>query len=143
VLNLVPSAKGIHTRDLLDSQSIWQDAYRGCEVVGMAEQSTAHLERRGTRRFALSLPLSIVDPSGTKKANTRDISARGVSFFTDTPLAEGAELSFTLTLTSEVTLTEDVNVQCFGRVLRTDHATDGGSSAVAAIIERYEFLGRN
>ena len=46
-------------------------------------------EQRATRRFALRLPLTVKFPDGgEKEAQTRDVSARGISFYVDSPSAK-------------------------------------------------------
>ena len=50
----------------------------------------AQQEKRATRRFALRLPVAVTyADNGTqeKSAQTRDVSARGISFFVDAPIA--------------------------------------------------------
>ena len=100
-------------------------------------------EQRATRRFSLRLPLAIKYVDGgphEKVAHTRDVSARGVCFYLDNTIAEGSELEFTLTLPPEITLTESIRVHCKGRVVRVDALDPSGKVAIAAIIDRYEFL---
>ncbi len=98
------------------------------------------LERRATRRFSLRLPVAVKHPEkGELPTHTRDISSRGICFFLELPLEVGAELEFTLTLPPEVTLTEAIRVRCRARVVRVDDAPTGGV-AIAAVIDRYEFL---
>lgn len=100
-------------------------------------------EQRTTRRFSLRLPLAVKYTDGEVQerfAHTRDVSARGVCFYMDSGIAEGSEIEFTLTLPPEITLTESIRVHCKGRVVRVDPAAPGGKVAIAAIIDRYEFL---
>ena len=73
-------------------------------------------------------------------AQTRDVSARGICFYMDSPLTTGADIEFTLTLPPEITLTESIRVQCKGRVVRVEDSSDAGKVTVAAVIEEYEFL---
>ncbi len=97
-------------------------------------------EQRATRRFALRLPLTVKFPDGgEKEAQTRDVSARGISFYVDSPLTEGTTIEFTLTLPPEITLTESIKVHCRGRVVRVEPQSPG-RVGIAAVIERYEFL---
>ncbi len=99
-------------------------------------------EQRATRRFPLKLPVSVKSPiGGDAAAHTRDVSARGVCFYLDSPhLEKGASIEFTLTLPPEITMTESIRVRCRGRVVRVEAAGPDGKSAVAAQIEKYEFL---
>ncbi|MFB3915285.1 MAG: PilZ domain-containing protein [Terriglobales bacterium] len=108
--------------------------------------SQVKAEKRSTRRFELRLPVSVKSPdqAGVElSAETRDVSARGICFCLQQPLAENTDLEFTLTLPPEITLTESIRVRCFGRVVRVEPGTRPGTMAVAAVIERYEFLGES
>lgn len=100
------------------------------------------IERRASRRFSMNLPLSIrhEGPAGIVEhaARTRDISFRGLYFLTDTPYEAGSKIEFVLTLPKEITQAGDVQIRCFGRVVRVE--THERSHGVAACIERYDFL---
>ena len=100
-------------------------------------------EKRGTRRFALRLPVSVTyagNPGAALTAQTRDVSARGVCFYLEAPLALGSKIDFTLTLPPEITLTESIRVRCRGKVVRVDEAMADAKLPVAAVIDEYEFL---
>lgn len=100
-------------------------------------------EKRATRRFALRLPVSL-NPAGKSgevfTAQTRDVSARGICFYVDSPLTTGSEIEFTLTLPPEITLTESIRVRCKGKVVRVDSGLTDAKVPVAAVIDEYEFL---
>lgn len=97
-------------------------------------------EKRSTRRFSLRLPIQFdTVEHGNTIAYTRDVSARGICFYVDSPISEGAPIRFTLTLPQEVTLTEAISVQCRGRVVRVEPVRSNGSIAVAAIIDHYDY----
>jgi len=103
----------------------------------------AEQEKRATRRFALRLPVAVTyADNGTqeKAAQTRDVSARGISFYVEAPIAAGSPIEFTLTLPAEITLTESIRVHCKGKVVRLDEGKPAGKMAVAAVIDEYEFL---
>ena len=100
-------------------------------------------EKRAARRFALRIPVSVARGENTdqsESAQLRDVSARGISFYLDSPIAQGSPLAFTLTLPPEITLTESIRVQCKGHVVRVEESANEGKMAVAAVIEDYEFL---
>ncbi len=104
--------------------------------------SEAEQEQRNTRRFALQLPVSVKYVEGAAKeqiAQTRDVSARGVFFYMDSNVKVGSDLEFTLTLPSEITLTDSIRVRCKGKVVRVE---DKGSDriGVAAAIDQYDFI---
>ena len=102
-------------------------------------------EKRGARRFALRVPVSVNrntaenNVSG-ESAQLRDVSARGICFYLDSAIEQGANIGFTLTLPPEITLTESIRVQCKGRVVRVEASAPDGKVTVAAVIEEYEFL---
>jgi len=99
-------------------------------------------EKRAARRFALRVPVTVnrEHTANPEAANIRDVSARGICFYLDSAIAQGASIGFTLTLPPEITLTESIRVQCKGRVVRVEDARDDGKVTVAAVIEEYEFL---
>jgi hypothetical protein len=90
--------------------------------------------------MALPLTLRLHDSSGpvAKPGETRDVSFRGLYFWTKEALETGNPIEFVLTLPREITLTRDVNIHCFGRVTRVENQQQ--TRGVAARIERYEFL---
>jgi len=103
----------------------------------------AQQEKRAARRFALRIPVSVArgeNSNFSEFAQLRDVSARGICLYLDSPMAQGSPIAFTLTLPPEITLTESIRVQCKGRVVRVDGLTGDGKMAVAAVIEEYEFL---
>jgi hypothetical protein len=100
-------------------------------------------EKRSARRFALRIPVSVArgeKMEQSEPAQLRDVSARGICLYLDSPIEQGSPIGFTLTLPPEITLTESIRVQCKGRVVRIDSAANNGKLAVAAVIEEYEFI---
>jgi hypothetical protein len=100
-------------------------------------------EKRAARRFALHVPLTVAHDENSPEGEVgqiRDVSARGISFFVESAVTQGSPIAFTLTLPPEITLTESIRVQCKGRVVRVDNTGSNGRTAVAAVIEEYEFL---
>src|ERR1039458_6636222 len=103
----------------------------------------AQQEKRAARRFALRIPVSVArgeNSEYTESAQIRDVSARGICFYLESPIEQGSPIGFTLTLPPEITLTESIRVQCKGRVVRIEDATVEGTMAVAAVIEDSKFL---
>src|SRR5437588_509815 len=87
----------------------------------MATSSATKTEQRTSRRFALKLPVSIRCENGEiteVPAETRDVSAQGVFFYTGSRLSKGSKVEFTLTLPPDITLTESIRVRCRGRIVR-------------------------
>src|SRR5215469_5464323 len=101
-------------------------------------------EKRGARRFALHVPVSVSRNTAdsnvsTESAQLRDVSSRGIRFYLDSAIEQGASIAFTLTLPPEITLTESIRVQCKGRVVRVEEAAPDGKVGVAAVIDAYDF----
>ncbi|MCL6566062.1 MAG: PilZ domain-containing protein [Acidobacteriia bacterium] len=99
-------------------------------------------ERRASRRFALNLPVMIRRPGDAGdselRAETRDVSFRGLYFLIEGSFEEGMPIEFILTLPKEITLASDVHIRCFGEVVRVEPLNS--HRGVAARIDRYEFL---
>jgi hypothetical protein len=78
------------------------------------------IERRAGQRFPFLLPVSLRDTSSGAEGLgfTQDISSRGVFFFTEMPIGEGAAVELTLNMPSEITLGDNMRVRCRGHVLR-------------------------
>ena len=99
-------------------------------------------EKRAARRFALRVPVTVNrdQAAGNETAQIRDVSARGISFYLESAVAQGSHIGFTLTLPPEITLTESIRVQCKGRVVRVEEDRPDGKVGVAAVIDEYAFL---
>jgi len=111
--------------------------------------SPVRVERRVGQRFPYLLPLSLRAGSIEGVGFTQDLSSRGVFFFTDVPLSDGAEIELTLRMPSEITLGENMPVRCRGRILRLTRPTGPVQNAsaraetkigVAVRLECYEYL---
>jgi hypothetical protein len=112
------------------------------------------VERRVGQRFSYLLPVALRQPSVSIEGLgfTQDLSSRGVFFFTDAPLQEGAEIELTLRMPSEITLGESMPVRCRGRILRLVKPTGATAQdsvhavraetkiGVAVRLEGYEYL---
>ena len=99
-------------------------------------------DRREARRFVMTLPVRVMarDSSGHElKAQTRDVSYRGLYFLTEAPFDYGTEIDFVLTLPEQMITAGDVNIRCHGRVVRVE-PNEGGRTGIAAKIEKYEFV---
>ncbi len=98
-------------------------------------------ERRTSRRFTMALPVRVRrkgSKSGEMLAQTRDVSFRGLYFLAEVHFEKGTEIEFVLTLPKEVTLSGEVNIRCFGVVVRVE--AHNSRRGIAARIDRYEFL---
>jgi hypothetical protein len=100
-------------------------------------------ERRTMRRFDIRLPALVkLAGKGFQEllTETQNVSARGVFFHVDRPVACGLTLEITLTLPSHITLAEAVRVRFTGRIIRVESSNGTSRVGVAALIEEYEFL---
>jgi PilZ domain len=99
------------------------------------------IERRASRRFTMTLPLTIrssgID-SSERQGQTRDVSFRGLYFLVDADYEPGRSIEFILTLPREITMAGDVLIRCYAEVIRVE--PHNGRRGVAARIDRYEFL---
>jgi hypothetical protein len=99
-------------------------------------------DRREARRFMMTLPVRVLAHDANSpelKANTRDVSYRGLYFLTEARFEQGSEIDFVLTLPQQMISAGDVNIRCHGKVVRVE-ATDNGHTGIAARIDRYEFV---
>jgi hypothetical protein len=93
---------------------------------------------RNAIRFPLHLPVALKTDSGEYKAETRDISAGGIMFFTQAQITVGAVVQFTIRMPGKTLgAEEDVLVQCDGRVVR--NTEEGSGRMVAVAIDEYRF----
>lgn len=103
-------------------------------------------ERRGARRYDLSLPVMIRVPSQgyseTQNGRTRDISTRGLYFVVDRGVRTGSDLDIMLTLPKEMTNGDEVLVKASGKIVRVESRLEDGNErqGVAAVIERYDIM---
>ncbi len=105
------------------------------------------MEHRRTRRFTLSLPLSVVR-SGVERitlaGHTKNISSSGVLFTTENEPSVTGSIEYVITLNQDEK--QPINLRCVGKVVRLERAAngyhEGGQAAyqVAATLERYEFV---
>jgi hypothetical protein len=101
-------------------------------------------ERRMMRRFDMRLPAIVrLDGANDFHTETQNVSARGVFFYLDRPVAAGTKLEVTLTFPPHVTLTDAVRVRFSARVIRVESPLPSLRIGTAAMIEDYEFLRSN
>ena len=98
-------------------------------------------DRRAMRRFGMTLPASVRVPGipSPFRVQTKNVSARGIFFYIDRLMKEGAQVEVTMAFPPQVTLAEPLRVRFLARVVRVEpqNPTHVG---VAAAIEEYEFL---
>ena len=108
------------------------------------------VERRAAQRFQVHQPLAVHFDGRTVPGFIQDLSGRGIFFYAETALPEGAVVELTFTMPSEITLGDNMPVRCRGRVLRasassTGHFQAGHSRAsqqdgIAVQLESYQYL---
>ena len=106
----------------------------------MTSTDPNRLERRGAQRFEVHLPLAVHFEGRTMPAFTQDLSGRGIFFYAEAALPEGAVVELTFTMPSEVTLGENMPVRCRGRVLRAAPPQGGQRNGIAVQLDSYEYL---
>jgi hypothetical protein len=98
------------------------------------------LERRGAQRFEVHQPLSVHFDGRTVPGFIQDLSGRGIFFYAETTLPEGAVVELTFIMPSEITLAESMPVRCRGRVLRASPSPAGQRNGIAAQLASYQYL---
>src|ERR1700687_3928181 len=101
------------------------------------------LERRGAQRFAVHLPLAVHFEGRTVPGFTQDLSGRGIFFYAETALAEGAVVELAFTMPSEITLAENMPVRCRGRVRLASASQAGQRRGIAVQLDSYQYLAAN
>jgi hypothetical protein len=102
-------------------------------------------EKRKARRFDLKLPFELLrdgSDSTLVGGETCNVSSRGVLFHAQTDLPLGEPIEYMITLPSGIREGISVRLRCVGKVVRTETPRNTVSNhiAVAATLERYEFL---
>lgn len=91
-------------------------------------------ERRTQQRIRLETPASVATGRYSIAASTKNVSDRGLFFFTDTRVEVGSEIDVVLMLREELRLPFNGMVCCHGRVVRSD--SGGGQYGFAVHIDR-------
>jgi len=106
----------------------------------MSSAETNRLERRASQRFELNLPVAIKCDERTLPGCAQNLSGRGIFFYTEASLPQGAVVEMTFVMPSEITLGDNMPVRCRGRVLRSAISCAGHSNGVAVAFDSYEYL---
>jgi hypothetical protein len=99
------------------------------------------IDRRGTLRFRVNVPLTVTIGDLELPAYTENLSNRGVYFYLDSAHSTiiDPDFSFVVELPPEITLSTCCWIRCRGKVLRKEKAS-GDSLGVAAEILDYSIL---
>jgi PilZ domain len=98
-------------------------------------------ERRAHQRFPVQLPIVLTSAfmGGEAEGVTRDVSAKGVFFYTSAArLKVAVAIAFKMLLPAEITGTDNTRVACKGKIVRVEEEA-GGRMGVAATIDRIDF----
>ena len=98
-------------------------------------------DRRAMPRFDMRLPAAVKLDRGAVNellTETQNVSARGMFFYLDRPLVEGARIEITMTFPPHMTLTDSVRMRFVARVVRVDSPLPASRIGVAAVIEKIE-----
>lgn len=100
------------------------------ELVAMSSNPNGPcVERRAAQRFEVHLPLTVHYEGRAVPGFIQDLSGRGIFFFAEAALPEGAIVELTFNMPSEITLAENMPVRCRGRVLRSSASPNGQASS--------------
>lgn len=109
----------------------------------MTEDFAATNDRRGSQRFKISAPLTVIAGDREIAAFTRDLSNKGVYFYLS--LADSAlidrDFEFMIEMPSEITLASSCRIRCKGKLVRKEMTSRNLTGAgVAAEILDYSIL---
>ena len=100
------------------------------------------VEKRTGKRLPMHLLVSGRCPDGStfeEIGETRDVSAGGVYFYTESRVAEGSPIDLLLPLPPQLADRREVWVLCKGEVARVEPIPDG-RNGVGVLIESYEMV---
>jgi len=107
------------------------------------DTTTAANERRGSQRFKISAPLTVIVGEHEIPAYTRDLSNHGVYFYLTLPDSTliDRDFEFLIEMPSEITLTASCRIRCRGKLVRKEVTSRNLTGAgVAAEILDYSIL---
>ena len=104
------------------------------------QQST---ERRASRRFTMTLPLTVrpTEPGGSEQqGQTRDVSFRGLYYTSEADFAPGSPIELILTLPAKSPMAGDVHIRCFAEIVRVEPQRRPPRRGCSHRPQFYEFL---
>ena len=107
------------------------------EMAPMTLDLESAMDRRKTRRFKVSSPLTVALGDREIPAYTRDLSDRGVYFYLGSEDSGfiGDNIAFVVDLPPEITMSTCCRIQCRGRVLRREGSPMGLAGVAAQILD--------
>ena len=106
----------------------------------MTDTAPNRIERRSAQRFEVLVPVAVRYNGQMTSGFTQNLSGRGMFFYAEASIPEGALVELTFSMPSEVTLGESMPVRCRGRVLRAAAPQPGQGNGIAVQLESYEYL---
>ncbi len=107
------------------------------EMVRMTKEVTTANDQRGSQRFKISAPLTVLVGDREIPAYTRDLSNRGVYFYL--ALADSAmidqDFEFLIDMPPEITLSTRCRIRCRGRAVRKESALMSLTGIAAEILD--------
>jgi len=98
-------------------------------------------EKRSVPRLSSRVPLTFKLKSGKEAAaETRDISSRGLFFFTDAKIEESSEIEIVMMMPPELAPFDLRWVCCHATVVRVENDASRRQIGVAAVINRLDAL---
>ena len=103
----------------------------------MTQDSAVANDRRGSQRFRVSAPLTIIVGDHKIPAYTRDLSNRGVYFYLDSAdqTAVNDDFEFVVELPPEITLSTCCRISCRGSWVRTEEGSAHFTGVAAKILD--------
>ena len=98
-------------------------------------------EHRIAQRFPVHVPVKVKIPGRDAEVvySTRDVSHRGIFFYTNEPLPEDSPIQFIMKLSASGAPEHGIQVLCSGTVVRVEVPIDG-EVGMAATIDSYRFV---
>jgi hypothetical protein len=101
-------------------------------------------DRRLDTRLDLKVPLTFrpvtLPPSNAQRAESLNLSRRGLCFCTDSPLQLGDQVEVFMTLPAEISQCAEAEIRCVARVVHVRKDELSGRSAIGLRVERYETM---
>ena len=103
----------------------------------MAAPFPGNRERRAVLRYALQLPVIVLDSENHSEihAVTRDVSSKGIFFWAGSWSVRAAEIQFKMIFPAQITGTEGMRATCRGRTVRIETNSSAGRTGIAATID--------
>jgi hypothetical protein len=103
------------------------------------------IDRRLETRIDLRVPLKFravtSPPSNEQRAESINLSRRGLCFATESPLQLGAQVEVFMTMPAEISGSPEAEIRCIARVVHLQKGWMSGKMAVGLRVERYETMG--